>query len=252
MNELFRVCFAAECLAFIGNAAFAAEEINNGTNPTLLTTTAGIQYKHSDLRNGATSGLFEAFYAQPFGANKQYSLQLTLPYASGAIDKDFGLGDIGLKFTHILDVNPKTGLAYSTELLFNSAQRAELGSGQTVLKASGFYAFFLESGIFVPSLVQQVGLGDEDAGRVKVNNTTLDFYYVPKLPDPKYFITFDPALVYDWQRDVGYGSLTVTFGRSLGKLFGGNAVAFVKPQILAGEYRPADWTVQVGFKVIGF
>ena len=231
----------------------AAEEVNNGTNPTLLSTSAGIQAKYNGLLAGRSSTLFEAFYTQPFGEVKNMALGVTLPYASGPVDKSFGLGDVAVKFTHVPMVTKTWGLAYSAELVANTAARPDLGSGQTSAKLSGFYARFLENGdIFAPAVVQQITLGDPDRGRSRIDTTTLDFYYVPKLSDPRFFMTFDPAVVFDWQRDATYGSLTTTFGMMTGKVLGGAGQVYLKPQILAGGQRPADWSVQVGFKVLGF
>lgn len=228
-------------------------EVNNGTNPTLLATSAGIQYKYTDFGSGLSNDLFEASFGVPFGQGKNKSLSVTVPYASGLIDDSFGLGDVSLTFTHVLDVNASRGYAYTAKLKFDTADRPDLGSGQTVLELSGFYAKFLRDGsIIAPALVQTIGLGDEDPGRSKINTTTFDFYYVPKLSTDKIFITFDPALIYDWEQDKGYASLTTTFGFPTGKAFGGDSQIFIKPQILAGANRPADWSLQVGYKVIGF
>lgn len=40
--------------------------------------------------------------------------------------------------------------------------------------------------------------------------------------------------------------LATTFGFPMGKVFGGDSQIFIKPQILAGANRPADWGLQVG------
>lgn len=233
--------------------AQSQSEVNNGTDPTLLATSAGIQYKYSDFGSGLSNNLFEANFGVPFGPGKRKSLSINIPYASGPINDSFGLGDLSLTFTHVLDVNASRGYAYTAELSFDTADRPDLGGGQTVLELSGFYAKFLKGGsIIAPALVQTFGLGDEDPGRSKVNTTTFDFYYVPKLATDKIFITFDPALIYDWERDKGFASLTTTFGFPMGKAFGGDSQVFIKPQILAGANRPADWSLQVGYKVIGF
>jgi hypothetical protein len=51
------------------------QEVNNGTNPTILATTAGIQYKYTDFGSGFSNDLFEAYSLVPFGAvwcRKQY------------------------------------------------------------------------------------------------------------------------------------------------------------------------------------
>ncbi|MGE5319101.1 MAG: hypothetical protein ACM3KD_02870 [Hyphomicrobiaceae bacterium] len=244
---------AIAALAALGHAAASADEggPNNGTDPTKLATTAFVQYKHTDLRIDRSTGLFEANYAFPIGAAKNMSLAINLPYASGVADSSFGMGDASLKFTHVADLNKERGLAYTAEVIFDTASRDELGSGQTVLKASGFYAKFLEGGaIFVPAVVQQVNLSN-NRNRAKVNNTTLDFYYVPKA-SPKLFMTYDPAVIFDWENHKKYVSLTVTFGTPLGKAFGGDSQIYIKPQVLGGGERPANWSVQFGYKVIGF
>ena len=251
-RRLFKVLTAAVLSVAAAGTSVAAEEVNTGTNPTLLATTASAQYKYNDLRGGTSTGLFEAVYAQPFGPARHKSLQVTLPYASGVLDNSYALGDVGLKFVHVVDVNERRGFAYTAELLLNSADRPELGRGQTVAKVSGFYARFLPNGsIFAPALVHESGF-NRDAGRARVNTTTIDFYYVPKLANPNYFMTYDPAIVRDWTADGSYASLTITFGRVLGKLFGGDSQIFIKPQILIGPDRPVDGSVQVGFKVLGF
>ncbi len=234
-------------------APATAEEANNGTNPTLLSTVAGVQAKYTDLRAGRSNTLLEAVYTQPFGAAKNMSLGVTVPYASGPVDERFGFGDLSVKFTHVPVVTRTWGLAYAAELTFDTAVRPDLGAGQTSAKLSGFYARFLENGdIFAPAVVQQVTLGDPDRGRARINTTTLDFYYVPKFSDPRFFVTLDPAVVFDWQRDATYGSLTTTVGMMTGEMFGGASQIYVKPQVLVGGQRPADWSVQVGFKVLGF
>jgi len=230
-----------------------SEVVNNGTNPTLLSTTAGIQYTYNDIRGGFSSGLWEAYFGMPFGSRKQFSFQLKVPYADSALDDDFGLGDVSLKFTHVVDVNASRGIAYTAELFLDTADRPDLGNGQEVLEFSAFYAKFLPGGnIFAPALVQTVGLDGKGSNGQDINRTTIDFYYVPKLANPKFFMTFDPALSYDWETDKGFASLQVTFGMLTGKVAGGDSQIFIKPGIYAGADRPLDFSVQVGFKVLGF
>lgn len=111
---------------------------------------------------------------------------------------------------------------------------------------------FLTGGhIFAPAAVQTKSLGGNSA-RAKVNNTVFDFYYVPRLSDPKTFVTVDPALSFDWEREKTFASLAVTLGRAIGPAFGGNAQVFIKPSVFGGGERPANRGVEVGYKVIGF
>ena len=105
------------------------EELNNGTNPTILSTIAGIQYTYNEFANSSrSSSLWEALAAIPFGPKKQFQLTLTTPYADSALDSDFGLGDISLKFTHVVDVNASRGIAYTAELFLDTADRPDLGT----------------------------------------------------------------------------------------------------------------------------
>lgn len=231
----------------------AGEEVNNGTNPTLLSTTAGIQYTYNDIRGGLSSGLWEAYVGIPFGSLKQFQLQLTVPYANGALNNDFDVGDVSLKFVHVVDVNESRGIAYTAELFADTAARPDLGYGEEVLEFSAFYAKFLPNGsIVAPAWVQTVGLDGKSSSGEDINRTTFDFYYVPKLANPKFYMTFDPAVSYDWETEKGFASLQVTFGMLTGKLAGGDSQVFIKPGIYAGGDRPLDFSVQVGFKVLGF
>jgi hypothetical protein len=253
------VGFAAPVLAQDANVGTLAQKraddevVNNGTNPTLLSTTAGIQYTYNDIRGGFSSGLWEAYVGIPFGSLKQFQLQLTVPYANGALNDDFDVGDVSLKFVHVVDVNESRGIAYTAELFADTAARPDLGYGEEVLEFSAFYAKFLPNGsIFAPAWVQTVGLDGKSSSGEDINRTTFDFYYVPKLANPKYYMTFDPALSYDWESDKGFASLQVTFGMLTGKLAGGDSQIFIKPGIYAGADRPLDYSVQVGFKILNF
>ena len=63
----------ATALTFVTPAwAQSQPEVNNGTNPTLLATSAGIQYKYTDFGSGFSNDLAEAFFSVPFGAKKKY------------------------------------------------------------------------------------------------------------------------------------------------------------------------------------
>ena len=121
------------------------------------------------------------------------------------------------------------------------------------METSLFYAWFLGNGsIFAPAWVQTFGLEGGNADGVNVNVTTIDFYYVPKLKNPKFYMTFDPAVIHDWESGDTFGSLQITFGMMTGRMFGGDSQVFIKPGILVGGDKPADWSVQAGFKVLNF
>ena len=246
--------WAQENLGTLAQKRADGAEVNNGTNPVLLSTGAGVQYTYNDFANSSrSSGLWEAFVELPFGSRKQFQLKLTVPYADSALDSDFGLGDASLKFVHVVDVNASRGIAYTAELFLDTADRPDLGNGQEVLEFSAFYAKFLPGGnIFAPAWVQRFGLDGGGSNGQDVNLTTFDFYYVPKLANPKFYMTFDPNVNYDWETDKAFASLQVTLGMLTGKLAGGDSQIYIKPGIYAGADRPLDYSIEVGFKVLNF
>jgi len=227
-------------------------EINNGTNPTLLTTQAGIQYQHTDIGSGLHAGQFEAFYTQPFGDGDK-AFRLTVPFANSPLESDLELGDVSFTYIDVFYLTEKNGAAFTAELFFDTAKRFDNGYGQYALETSVFYAFFLDDGsIFAPAWVQTFGLEHGNEFGIDVNVSTFDFYYVPKLANPNIYLTFDPAVIHDWENDDTFGSLQITFGLLTGKAFGGDSQVFVRPGVLFGGDRPADWSIQIGYKVLNF
>jgi hypothetical protein len=248
---------AATLIGSMATGALAQEtkaEIDNGTNPTRLSRSAILNYEHVDLFDGYTSEAIKLSYSQPFGKRRDYSIQFKLPITSvdSRGDDAFGLGDGSIQLVHVFGVTRERGFVAKGELIFDSASRDELGSGQNVFKGTFIYAKFLANGnIFAPSWVQTVGVWGLD-DRPRANITTLDFYYVPKFKVKRYLMTLDPSLSYDWESEREFAGLAVTLGRVLGSAFGGNAIVTVKPQLTFGPERPFEWAVEVTFKLIGF
>jgi len=229
----------------------AEKELNNGTNPTLLANTVTVTGKFLDVRGAGSFWVLEPTVQIPFG-KKNVSLGLRAPIAQSVVDKSFDIGDVSILFTHVVSVNRQRGLAYTLEFFTNTAARPDIGFGEPVLKASGFYVNFLKDGsILAPALVQQMGFGDGVGGK-SVNSTTFDLYYVPKLKDSRMFMTVDPAIVRDWRAEKIYGTVIVTVGRSIGRIGKGNFAIFTKPQIQIGADRPSSWGIEIGAKLVGF
>jgi hypothetical protein len=231
-----------------------SQEADNGTDPTKLTSAAAVQIEHLDLKGGFSADTLKFIYVVPFGQKKDFNFRVQLPMVRTDVlgQSGFRLGDVSLKVNHVLTVTREYGIVVAGEAVFDTASRPEGGAGKNVLKANAVYAWFLQGGdIFAPAIVHSLSVSG-DSSRAKVNGTVLDFYYVPKLADPKTFVTVDPALSFDWENDTRFASLAVTIGRAIGPAFGGNSQVFIKPTVLAGGDRPGTWGVEVGYKVIGF
>lgn len=250
MNSVTRSALAAAGAVLILQSAALAQDADNGTDPTKLRRTFWTSYEHMDFGSDTSRGTFKLMAETPVGART--ALRFTLPlaaYDATGLDGDPALGDLSLRVTHILDVNRERGFVLQGEIFADTADRAELGYGATVLKGTAIYAKFLEGGrIFAPALSHSESV----EGNNDVSETVLDFYYVPKLPDPAWYMTVDPAVVQNWEGDRLYGSLAVTAGRAVGKIGGGVAQLYAKPSIFIGDERPADWALEVGVRVIGF
>lgn len=237
------------------SALAAAEEVNNGTDPTKLSTTAQIRYETLDLGDGFTNNTLYLRLTQPIGAAQRSSLEFKfLAVGSNVVgDSDFGIGDTSLKFTHLSTLTQKYGILLTLEAIFDTADEADQGFGSNALRPGITYARFLPGGaIFAPTLQHAFTVGKTDAGRDDVNITVLDLYYVPKLDDPLSYMTVDPALTYDWERDRLSPTLAVTFGRVIPTAMPGSSSLFIKPSIGIGNDSAYDWGVEVGFKVVGF
>ncbi|MDW4496416.1 hypothetical protein R5H30_00365 [Sulfitobacter sp. D35] len=246
-------------------------EINNGTNPTLLTTQAGIQYQYNQINPDLNTGLLEFFYTRPIGAGDK-AFRFTVPFVDSPLNArpwlfdaayaaradrnvgdDLRLGDISVTYIDVFYLTERNGSAFTFELFLDTAENEFSGYGQFAGETSIFYAWFLGNGaIFAPAWVQTFGLEGGNDNGVSVNTSTFDFYYVPKLANPKFYMTYDPAIIHDWETNDTFGSLQVTFGMLTGRAFGGDSQVFIKPGVLFGGDAPADWSLQVGYKVLNF
>ena len=231
-----------------------ATQADTGTDPTRLSRVAEAKYEYLDLERGVSSGTLRLTWTQPLGEKRDWALIARVPVSSvdAGGEDSYDLGDASLKLSHVFGLTPRQGWVAQGEIVLDTAARPELGSGRNVFKGTLIYARFLPGGsIFAPAWVQSRSLGS-GSRRAAVNATTLDFYYVPRMADPRNLVTLDPALNFDWENDARYFSLSVTAGRVLGPAFGGNAIVFAKPSLFAGGDRPGAWGIELGFKVIGF
>lgn len=231
-----------------------ADKPDNGTDPTKFSKTMSAQWEHIELRDASDSDILNLTYWQPLGEKKNHVLRMRVPVSRmNAFGNDqYNLGDASVRWNHVMKITPHYGLISALAMTFDTAQRLDLGAGKNVLMGGLTYAKFLKNGsIFAPAFQHSMSLWG-DKLRADVHNTVFDFYYVPKMSNPKWFVTIDPALTLDWENKKEFASMAVTVGRSVGSAFGGNAQLFVKPTAFAGSERPGKWGVEVGYKVVGF
>lgn len=225
---------------------------NNGTDPTRVSRTVQFKYEYLALRDNFSSSTLRVLYTQPLGNGYSAVFKLPISRVNVLGNEGSGLGDVSIQLGKVFGLNRDGGNVVQAEVYFDTATRPELGAGNSILKATYIRAFFLQSGaIFAPSLVQSVSLQDGDE-RPKTNLSTLDFYYVPKMDDPRNLITYNPNVNYNWENGHRFASLAVTLGRNIGPSpFGGNHFILVKPLVMMGGDRPNKWGVELIYRVIG-
>jgi hypothetical protein len=239
-------------LVLAASALHAAEETepDNGTDPTKQTQAVTLAYEHLELRDGFYRGTFKPQYKLPLGSRT--SITLLVPFASTDLagNEDYDLGDASLKLSHVYKLTRDQGIVLQGEVVFDTAAREELGGQASVFKGTVIYAKFLPRGaIFAPAFGFNDSFGPD--GR-PVRSFVADFYYVPKLRDRRYYMTIDPTMTLDRENDSEFASLAVTLGRVIGPAFGGSSQVYMKPGVFVGGDRPADWGIEIGYKVIGF
>jgi hypothetical protein len=248
---LSAVALAALLSCSAVNAQEQPASADNGTDPTKFTTIAEAKYEYLDLNSGFSSDTLRLSYTQPF-AGARWNVRARLPITAVDVFGDHGydIGDFSIEFAHLFGLNKKGAFVAKGELVFDTAARPELGTGQNVFKGTLIYAKFLKGGnIFAPAIVQSNSLWG-DGNRPDVNFTTFDFYYVPHLQNPRNLITYDPALNFDWKNNKTFGSLAITFGRVLGPQLGGKGIFFVKPSIFVGGGRLGHGNRLQGHRVL--
>lgn len=241
-----------------GDASALADDSDqnqdNGTDPTRLNRSVSASLEHLNLGGDLSQNTFTMLYTTPITDDARSALRLTVPFIQNDLAgrESYSLSDVGLSISRVLELTRQYGLVVSGEMTFDTANETEGGTGKNVFRGTVAYVKFLPGGIiFAPTLNQSNSIwGDRD--RRDINMTVLDFYIVPKLADPKTFVTFDPALNGNWEIGAQFFSLAMTVGRALGPAFGGRSQIYVRASSYAGGERAADWGVEVGYKVLGF
>ena len=222
------------------------EEDTTGTNPAKFTRTLILLNEFRSL--GEEAAFDEAMfrYIQPFGKNLKVQLSLPLDSIDAGGDTVFGFGELSLKFNYRAWLNERNALIINLDTFWPTATRDEFMSGKYVVDPGFTYAMFFRQGemIFAPSLQQKISYAG-DADRADVNQTQVDLYFVWR-PTKTNWVTIDPQIVRDWEKDTEFGQLEIEFGRVM---FGGTSV-YLRPGIGIGADRPLEWNLEFGLKVV--
>jgi hypothetical protein len=226
----------------------------SGTNPAVLIRTLTLSNEYLRLPTGNYSNITNFRFAEPF-ADGRMNIRFTVPVVATDVlgDGNFGLGDIGVKWNWVADLNAKTALLFSTELIAPTASKNVLGTGKWVLAPAVTYAFFVNKNIIVaPAYIHNFSIAG-DGNRENVHRGDFDLYVVYTSDDKSWWLTSDLTLSLNYQNGKLPASWEVQYGLNLAKLPGGGALnAYIKPGIGIGGDRFYDWNLEVGISIIGF
>ena len=240
-------------LATAAQAQEKAAAPDNGTDPSRISNSFITDFKYLSLRDDFTSEVIDLKFTAAVARHTGLSIDLPVASIDTLGNNDYGIGDFSFKASHVSGMSKKGANVFQAELFLDTADRPELGNGQDVLKLTYIKVIFLPThAIIAPSFIQNFGFGGK-GDRARVNNFVFDLYYVPHFKNPKLYMTIDPNITYNWDTGSSYEGLLVTVGYGLGKAFGkGNGSVYVKPSVYFGDDRPADWGMEVGYRLLAF
>ena len=229
----------------------AASADKTGTNPLNLQTEARLFNDYQRKPRGKYFNVTTAQYVMPFLEGKA-AVRFRIPLVASDLDgkSRFGLGDLNFRANYVPVATPKYGILVGLEASLNTASKETLGAGKNLLAPVFVYAMFLPGGqIFAPAYQQFFTLsGDRD--RAGVNNGAFDFYYVKSIPKGWWIV--DPAVTLNYAQNTHIGGqVELERGFVLGAAGKGVASWYLRPGVGFTKYRAYDWSLEVGYKIVG-
>lgn len=174
----------------------------------------------------------------------------------GGLDVDeSGLGDFDMRFLTVLSLNmeSKTAWAGGLEVFVDTASEDVLGAGTTSLGPQIFYVKFLPRGLFAPGLQYKFSI-DEDDGRSDTDQFLIDLNYLLMAKDKTSWFFTDPQIVIDNENDQEFAIVDLEWGWMMAKWkpdLKGHSF-YIRPSFGVGNDRPTDYSVEFGYKIVGW
>jgi hypothetical protein len=165
-----------------------------------------------------------------------------------------GSGDIDFRLLTIPYMNKanKTAVALGLEVFLDTASEDVLGSGATSLGPQIFVVKFFSRGLFAPGLQYKFSV-DEDDGRSEVDQVLIDLNLLIMAKDKQSWFFTDPQIVIDNENDVEFAIIDLEFGVMMSKWTDLKGHSFyIRPSFGVGNDRPVDYSIEAGYKIIGW
>ena len=268
LNNSLRVVvtlFATIALTSVGFAQDQDQKADKtGTNPINFSKDFRVYNNYTWLNTlgDGSANVVTVEYRTPFAGGKwQWRVRGRYTAISADLNDDgidefneTGLGDVDMRFLTVLKLNMenKTAWAAGLEVFLNMASEDVLGTGTMALGPQLFYVKFLPRGLFAPGLQYKFSI-DEDSGRSDIDQILIDLNYLRMGADKQSWFFTDPQIIIDNETNTEFAIVDFEFGWMMSKWTDLKGHSFyVRPSIGVGADRLTDYSLEVGYKVVGF
>ena len=244
-----------------------AKSDKTGTNPVNFQRDLRFYNEYTELNTPSgfdgNQNVTTVEFRTPF-ANGKWQWRVRGRYSSFDVDEngagglnvsESGLGDVDMRFltVPILNMAKRQAWAFGLEVFLDTASEDVLGSGTTSLGPQAFYVKFLPRGLFAPGLQYKFSI-DEDTGRSDTDQFLIDLNYLLMGKDKTSWFFTDPQIVIDNETNEEYAIVDLEWGWMMAKWkpeLKGHSF-YVRPMFAVGADRPVDYSVEIGYKIVGF
>jgi len=221
--------------------------------PTAFRTRAEVREEYQDLGGGAYRNIVSPRFE--YAVSPSVALRIDTPYITydrgSSAERVSGQGDLVTRGVWRAIQRDGFALIVGTEVIFDTADKKQLGFGKTVVAPLLYAAIDLSKydSVFFPNIQQYFSVAG-DSNRSDVHFTTLKPNLLTRWPD-KVYTFLEPQFTIDWERNAKVG-LTVEL--EVGKILSNNIAAWLRPGVgvinrneLPQVY---DWNFEVGMRYI--
>ena len=228
----------------LGTVADPADK--TGTNPANLQNVVELSNRFESVDHQLFLDQVTWRYGQAF-AGRRMRARVDLPLTFGNLTgrTEAGFGDVALGWDWLAAVRRRVGVLTGVDLTFDSSSNDALAIGHHTV-APGVAVVFVPREVFVISVRydQRVSLNSVE-GWPDVNKGTLEAAVVRRFSEGSWLRAVT-SLDMNFEQSETWGALRAEWGR----LLVGGFSTWVRTGAGLGTSKPADWTIELGFRVV--
>jgi hypothetical protein len=247
-----------------GGAGAGADK--SGTNPINFTYDLRLysEYQWLNTRGDGNLNLSTLEFRMPIaGGDLQFRVKVPYQMVKADFDDDgsddvdeSGLGDVNFRLlaVPVKNLKKKFALAVGLETFLDTASEDALGTGTITLGPQVFGVFFKPFGglvdLIAPAYQHRISVHEDD-DRSDVNQSLIDLFALKMSGDKQQWVLVNPTFVFDHENDTEFMLVDVEVGTMLDQFFGtsGHSI-YLRPGFMVGGDRPADFSVELGYKIV--